>query len=294
MANDAHQQPPDGDEHEEASARDPRSASGRPNVWKKPLQKASNLLRSPPNPPGPLQITLMEMLVALALIALCLGSCVMWIRGSNVSSLEATCANNLKQIGLALNNYRDAYGCFPPDRVTDADGKATLSWRVLAAEFLRYAVDFRSGLDFSQPWDSQENQRFLQSIGHVSYRCPAARDGDASITHYVAVVGPGTLWEESLGGKQPETVQGDYRADSGPVVRAIEWPPSSIHWAEPRDVTVDEFLQWFRSPGRYRDLHHPGCLLYLSAAGEVHELPMDTDPAEVRRMLTVEPADASR
>ena len=65
----------------------------------------------------------------------------------------------------------------------------------------------------------------------------------------------------------------------------VEWPKSDIHWAEPRDVTVEEFLDWFRSkPGRW-DSSHPGCILYVDAAGEVGEIPNDTDPETVRKLL---------
>ena len=39
--------------------------------------------------------------------------------------------NNLKQIGLALLEYHQKYGSFPPAFVADANGKPLYSWRVL-------------------------------------------------------------------------------------------------------------------------------------------------------------------
>ena len=44
--------------------------------------------------------------------------------------------NNLKQIGLAMHNYHDVNGTFPPAVVTDADGKPLYSGRVLLLPFL--------------------------------------------------------------------------------------------------------------------------------------------------------------
>jgi hypothetical protein len=71
----------------------------------------------------------------------------------------------------------------------------------------------------------------------------------------------------------------------------VEWPQSDIHWAEPRDVTVDEFLEWFRPKGGPSGSNHPGSILYVDAGGEVHELPNDSDPDAVRRLLVPEPGD---
>src|SRR5262249_48970443 len=39
--------------------------------------------------------------------------------------------NNLKQIALAMHNYHDVNGAFPPAAIYDKNGKPLLSWRVL-------------------------------------------------------------------------------------------------------------------------------------------------------------------
>jgi hypothetical protein len=70
-------------------------------------------------------------------------------------------------------------------------------------------------------------------------------------------------------------------------ILVVEWPKSDIHWAEPRDVTVEEFLDWFRSKPSRWDSNHTGCILYVDAAGEVGEIPNDADPETVREMLMV-------
>src|SRR5260370_743998 len=49
---------------------------------------------------------------------------------------RSQCKNNLKQIGLALHNYHDVYGSFPPAYFVDASGKPMHSWRVLILPFL--------------------------------------------------------------------------------------------------------------------------------------------------------------
>lgn len=49
---------------------------------------------------------------------------------------RSPCKNNLKQIGLALHNYHETFGSFPPAYLTDSSGAPTLSWRVLILPFI--------------------------------------------------------------------------------------------------------------------------------------------------------------
>jgi hypothetical protein len=208
------------------------------------------------------------LLAAIGVIGL-LALVVTVLRGMRESAWQDMCRNNLQQIGLALANYQNERGCLPPAFVTGADGKPTLSWRVLAAEYIWYDLDFRARMDFSQPWDSPANAGFLAGFEPTVYRCPSSGEPAATITNYVAVVGPGTAWE----------------AGEGPLLLVVEWPDSDIHWAEPRDLTVEEFLEWFRQrPGRSDSLH-PGFLLYIDTRGDAHELPTDAAPEEVRKLL---------
>lgn len=69
----------------------------------------------------------------------------------------------------------------------------------------------------------------------------------------------------------------------------VEWPESDVQWTEPRDLSVEEFLQWFEAQ-RGKPTIHPGdSILYLGDDFEVHELPLETSLDEVRRRLTVDP-----
>lgn len=54
------------------------------------------------------------------------------------SARRAQCANNLKQIALALHAYHDRYGCLPPAVVRDPQGRPMHSWRVLLLPFIEY------------------------------------------------------------------------------------------------------------------------------------------------------------
>jgi prepilin-type N-terminal cleavage/methylation domain-containing protein len=118
--------------------------------------------------------TLIELLVVMAIIAVLIGLLLPAVQKVRGAAARIKCANNLKQIGLAMHNYMDVNNALPPNGVFTYTGSAvaqTSPWSAIARilPFIEQENLFHN-IDLATPYSSQP---FVTSKRVGTYICPS-------------------------------------------------------------------------------------------------------------------------
>jgi prepilin-type N-terminal cleavage/methylation domain-containing protein/prepilin-type processing-associated H-X9-DG protein len=144
---------------------------------------------------GQRAFTVIELLVVIAIVAILIAILLPAVQAAREAARRIQCQNNLKQIGLALHGYQDAWLSFPPAYLTqpavDLDLGAGWAWGTLILPYLEQRPVYdAANFDFSYgSANGNDHRGFLglfvnRTVMRTSvsiYLCPSAGGGEGPI-----------------------------------------------------------------------------------------------------------------
>ncbi len=133
------------------------------------------------NPQG---FTLIELLVVIAIIAILIGLLLPAIQKVREAAARTQCLNNLKQMGIALHNFHDAFGRLPPGGANDQPpfGTGTPNSNNWGSSWMVYILPYIEQNQIYDQWQFVGNSGYLNANDNALasgvdiklYSCPSS------------------------------------------------------------------------------------------------------------------------
>ncbi len=130
-------------------------------------------------------------------------------------------SNNLKQIGLALQNYHDAYGAAP------LKSAPTLSWRVAILPYIEQNALYQR-FKQDEPWDSEHNKKLIEHMPKI-FAPPKGVSAPVGQTFLQMAVGPKAMRPGLSLSKM---------TDGTSNTIAVAEAAQPVIWTKPDDISV--------------------------------------------------------
>jgi prepilin-type N-terminal cleavage/methylation domain-containing protein len=122
--------------------------------------------------------TLVELLVVIAIIGVLVALLLPAVQAARESARRTQCANNLKQIGLAIHNFEDTFKMLPPTHINTSSVTKGMSWMVVILPYLEQQNLYEL-FDPAATYDTAPNPAAMAmpAASLKVYQCPSRRSG---------------------------------------------------------------------------------------------------------------------
>ncbi len=151
--------------------------------------------------------TLIELLVVIAIIAVLISLLLPAVQSAREAARRAQCTNNLKQVALAVANYTDQFGAYPPGGITSSagsnpwgSGANSLNWRALVLPLMEGGnaynalnLDINAGAGGAEGTAAGSAFYTVYTLTFSSWLCPSdGTNGDGKLPNGQAPTGAST------------------------------------------------------------------------------------------------------
>ena len=127
--------------------------------------------------------TLVELLVVIAIIGILIAMLLPAVQAAREAARRSQCANNFKQVGVAMHNYHATHSCFPPGMYAIADpSHFYFSWGAYLLPYMEQHALY-DNIDFAIPWSyyAYGKNRETSNTKVEGFLCPSDPQGGEGI-----------------------------------------------------------------------------------------------------------------